>query len=419
MRFGHFSRRVLERLLRALPTEPVLPPTVVPETTPLAFRAGAFPQSRLNLVVPSINPEHYFGGIHTAVQVFRELAAHFPALRIIASDSRPRAEASARFPDFVVGELGDDPVHPRQLVAANDRYGRSLAVSPGDVFLATAWWTAALAQQAAAFRDGHRAPGAIAYLIQDFEPGFYPWSSRHALALASYRPKRDFAIFNTGLLQRYFVQQGLDYGDRCVAFEPTLNAGLRAALDAQVRSPTRRERTILFYARPGTPRNAFELGCEALREWRARFPGAPAWRVLGLGELDSSIDLGGVVVEGLGKLDIAAYADRLSTAAVGLGLMISPHPSYPPFEMAAFGIRTVTNGFANKDLAPTGEALLSAASPSPAALATLLARACAEAEAADFAPCAPATSVPRGFLEGGDSLLHDARGIADWLKAAQ
>jgi hypothetical protein len=28
--------------------------------------------------------------------------------------------------------------------------------------------------------------------------------------------------------------------------------------------------------------------------------------------------------------------------------MISPHPSYPPLEMAHFGVRVVTNGYANK-----------------------------------------------------------------------
>jgi hypothetical protein len=413
------AKRVLERLLRALPAERLTPATGIPETTPLAFRAGAFAGQRLNLVVPSINPEHYFGGIHTAVQVFHELAAQFPSVRIIASDSRPRPEALARFPGFVPTELGDDPDHAKQIVAANDRYGRSLAVSPGDVFLATAWWTALLAQRAAAFRDGSDDGGAIAYLVQDFEPGFYAWSSRHALALASYRPERDFAIFNTGLLHRYFVEQGFDYGGRSIAFEPTLNAGLRAALDAQVRQPGRRERTILFYARPGTPRNAFELGCEALRDWRASFPGASDWRVLGLGELESDVDVGGLVVEGRGKLDIAAYADVLSRASVGLALMISPHPSYPPLEMAAFGIRTVTNGFANKDLGAIGPAVASAQRPSPRTLSMLLARACAEAEAADFAPCAPGVSVPPGLLDGGGALLGDASRIAEWLRAAR
>jgi hypothetical protein len=30
--------------------------------------------------------------------------------------------------------------------------------------------------------------------------------------------------------------------------------------------------------------------------------------------------------------------------------MVSPHPSYPPLEMAAFGAQVVTNGFANKNL---------------------------------------------------------------------
>ncbi len=52
----------------------------------------------------------------------------------------------------------------------------------------------------------------------------------------------------------------------------------------------------------------------------------------------------------LGKIPWSDYPQFLSTVDVGLSLMLSPHPSYPPLEMAAAGARVVTNKFADKDL---------------------------------------------------------------------
>ncbi|MBP7967934.1 MAG: hypothetical protein KAZ24_00570, partial [Brachymonas sp.] len=58
--------------------------------------------------------------------------------------------------------------------------------------------------------------------------------------------------------------------------------------------------------------------------------------------------------------------------AVGLSLMVSPHPSYPPLEMAAFGARVVTNGFANKDLSTVSPSLVTAQPPNPDGFAKAL-----------------------------------------------
>ena len=39
-----------------------------------------------------------------------------------------------------------------------------------------------------------------------------------------------------------------------------------------------------------------------------------------------------------------------ATSAIGISLMVSPHPSYPPLEMAHLGMLVLTNGFGAKDL---------------------------------------------------------------------
>lgn len=360
--------------------EPGWPPYAMsmPETTPYTPKRVEGSGARLNLIVPSINQAHYFGGIHTAVQFYMELCAHFPRSRVILCDVPPEEGATGRLPGHAHARADQPATTAREVVAYSDRYQKELAVEPGDLWLTTAWWTAYAAQRLQAWQAEHcGAQGDLVYLIQDFEPGFYPWSSHHVSALSTYRPQQDLAIFNTGLLAEYFDRQGLSF-QRRAAFEPTLNQGLRPGL-TKAATGGARERRIVIYGRPSTPRNAFELVCEALRLWRWRFPAAADWTVVSPGEVAQDLDIGGVQVRGLGKLAIGAYADLLATSSVGLSLMVSPHPSYPPLEMAAFGMRVVTNAYANKDLSRASPNICSVA-PTPEAIADALVRCCTEAE---------------------------------------
>ncbi|RUL64290.1 hypothetical protein EKH79_09605 [Dyella dinghuensis] len=339
-------------------------------------RTSVFKKRRLNLLVPSINSQHYFGGIHTAVQVFEAMATHFEASRIILTDSPPDDAALARFARYSPVASAQDSIADAQVVSFSDRYGKTLPVAPGDHWLATAWWTAYAAQRVAAWQESsYGAPGKLAYMIQDFEPGFYPWSSQSALALATYRPKQDLGIFNTSLLADYFASQGLDYVRR-VVFEPTINDGLRSALTHARVSTSPRSRRIVVYGRPSTPRNAFSLICEALRIWGWNDPRSNQWEIVTPGELISDLDLGPVQLKALGKLDIDNYAELLRTSAIGLSLMVSPHPSYPPLEMAAFGMEVVTNSYANKDLSTFAPVIRSTFDMTPEAIAQALSAAC-------------------------------------------
>jgi hypothetical protein len=399
--FAAWVRRVGARILPPPAATPQATPAMsVPEITLSGARCIDRPAPRLNFMLPSINAEHYFGGIHTAVELYRAVCAHCPESRIILTDSAPRPVSLERFADHELVDSQQDSSAPRQVVAFNDRYQRPLAVGAGDVFVATAWWTAYAAQslvraQAAAFGT----PDRIGYLIQDFEPGFYPWSSRYALAMSTYRPEQDFAVFNTRLLADYTARSGIRYR-RSAVFEPTINTGLRPFLDAAAATTSPRKRQILVYARPSTPRNAFELICEALSHWSVTYPGAAQWEILALGELEGVINIGATHMTGVGKLDLPSYGRLLAESSVGLSLMVSPHPSYPPLEMAAFGMDTLVNQFGGKDLGSLGEAFHSVPHPTPELLSRALAEACAAAEARGMAPHPVGRSVPAGFLSG-------------------
>ena len=347
--------------------------TTVAETTPCNARPSNWQGGRrLNLLLPSINARHYFGGIHTAVQLYRALGKHFQATRIVLVDSAPDIAALERLSDHTLVDCSADSTEKHQIIAFNDRYGRTVPVGADDCWLTTAWWTTYSAQRLAAWQQQQfGTAGRLINLIQDFEPGFYPWSSQSALALGTYRPDQDVAVFNTRLLADYFELQGLAYKHHFV-FEPTLNDGLRQPLADVRANPQPRQRRMVVYARPSTPRNAFELLCEALRAWGWSDPSSRQWEVLAAGELTADLDLGPFKIRALGKLDLPDYAQLLATSAIGVSLMISPHPSYPPLEMAAFGMGVVTNRFANKNLSHFSENISCPESFTPESFAELL-----------------------------------------------
>jgi glycosyltransferase involved in cell wall biosynthesis len=108
------------------------------------------------------------------------------------------------------------------------------------------------------------ARGARLYLVQDFEPSFYPAGSKSLLAEATYR--FGFHGVTAGrwlaeLLEREYgmTAEHFDFGR-----DPTY------AIDGSI-GPE--ERTgVCFYSRPGTPRRAYELAVLALDMFAERHP---------------------------------------------------------------------------------------------------------------------------------------------------
>ena len=56
------------------------------------------------------------------------------------------------------------------------------------------------------------------------------------------------------------------------------------------------------------------------------------------------------MVKSVGKLSLEEYGKMMLETSIGISLMVSPHPSYPPLEMSTFGVRTITNCYGGKDL---------------------------------------------------------------------
>jgi O-antigen biosynthesis protein len=130
-------------------------------------------------------------------------------------------------------------------------------IEDAHAIFATAWETAytVLASPARGTRF---------YLVQDFEPSFYPAGSEALLAEATYR----FGFH--GVTAGRWLAETLprDYGMAADHFD--FGRDLTYALDASV-GPEQRT-GICFYARPDSPRRAFELAMLALELFAARQP---------------------------------------------------------------------------------------------------------------------------------------------------
>jgi hypothetical protein len=290
--------------------------------------------------------------------------------------------------------------------------------------MATAWWTAHLGFEVLDWQDRTFGPTRggrrLLYLIQDFEPGFYPWSSRHVLAENTYRlSHRTVAVFNTGLLAEHFRRHGFRF-NQAWTLEPRLNPLL-----AQVRRENERfvkQRVLLVYGRPSVARNAFEIILAGLRHWATTFPQARTWQVLSVGESFGEVPLGGgCALKSLEKLPLNDYAELLIRSAVGVSLMWSPHPSYPPLEMAAFGLRVITNVFQGKDLSTLSPQFHSLDPVHPAALSRAMTVLCEDFESRTGRG-GPVVAVQRDdiqwsgpFLQEGPELQAPALIAADVL----
>ncbi len=177
-----------------------------------------------------------------------------------------------------------------------------------------------------------------------------------------------------------------------------------------------RERRILIYGRPTVSRNTYEIICEALFQWQQRDPvTASRWRIISLGEtFDPRWTVPVQNMEIGGKASLDDYADHLNRAAIGISLMISPHPSYPPLEMAEAGVLTITNMYGCKDLSRRFPDIVSIDRVDPELLAGAISAAIGEAEERRVGKIVPRR--PAHDLSSDATRLYSAKRIAALIR---
>ncbi|MGY3419728.1 glycosyltransferase involved in cell wall biosynthesis [Bradyrhizobium sp. F1.13.4] len=301
----------------------------------------------VNVLLPSLRLKSMSGGPNTALLLACMLAERGERIRLIACDAPLEGEDAALLP--YMERLLNRPV-ARDRIEIVDGFDRTRPIPIGirDVFFATAWWTAQIAKYAVA----HTSNKTFIYLIQDFEPILHEGSTFQARALETYGLPH-IPVINTRLLLDHLIREDAGrFSDPAFAAEALwFNPALDRTHYFPVAAQSGKKRVLLFYARPNIARrNLFELGLVALR--RAVASGAvdkDNWEVWAMGENIPPIALGeGVMLNPLPWMSFDDYAGRVRTADLMLSLMLSPHPSYPPLEMAASGKLVVTNSFSVK-----------------------------------------------------------------------
>jgi hypothetical protein len=349
-----------------------------PETWPMRAALDFEPRSRINLIIPTLRNSSLFGGIATAFALFERIADELGTdvdKRIvvttednaIANSELPKGWSQSQVGDG--GRLGQVVCIPR-----GDRVEHALPIRARDIFFASAWWDAAAAYGLMNLqRDFFGHSGRLRYFIQDYEPHFSAWSASWALAEATYhRPVETVALINSSFLADELGRQALRFSERHV-FQPlwTESLGMPDPDYAE------REDILIVYWRPYSERNLSTIIASALALWLEEDPyTADKWEIIAVGQAEANVQLTSwKTMSPFGKVSVRDYAKLMQRAKVGLALMLSPHPSYPPLEMAAFGMRVVTNNFGPKDMSRFGDRIDAVSEVAPHAIAAALKRA--------------------------------------------
>jgi hypothetical protein len=320
-------------------------PTVVPLN--LVVDPNLARASHLNVLIPGMATRSMSGGPNTAINLTYRLAEYGIPVRYISTDIPMDLDDKGLWRHFRSLTGINERCSNVQITSGSNR-ARSLPIGENDVFFGTAWWTVQMIKHALPLVRKKK----FIYLIQEFEPGFYSWSTEYALALETYGLNFR-AVINESLLAEHLCRNAVGrfsdprFIDQCVILEPAVDdRKFYPEFDPNLH----RKRKLLFYARPNAPRNLYEMGILALKrsvECRAFSP--EHWDFYSVGEEVPPVSLArGMVIQPQPWLDYDSYAQLLRNSDVGLSLMLSPHTSYPPLEMAASGMVVVTNLFGAK-----------------------------------------------------------------------
>lgn len=292
----------------------------------------------VNVVTDSLGAGSLFGGVATSLILGSRLAARIGGRLRVVTRTEPADAAVAVKVLRASGVPADLEIET--LYAPPLTY-RGVPVSSRDYFVPTSWWTALPTVTAVG-------PDRVVYLLQEDERLFYPMGDEYIRCSELLNDTRIRVALNSHLLYRHLTEgpnplTGLDH--RSVVFEPAFPETLFYE-DPDARSHSSK-RTFLFYGRPHNARNLFWRGIEVLE--RSILDGIldPAeWRFVLLGKDLDRVSLPGQPEIVVGEnLTLDEYARYVRAAHVGLSLIFSPHPSYPPLDLAASGAVVVTNSF--------------------------------------------------------------------------
>lgn len=266
----------------------------------------------------------FYGGVMTILRLAENLKRRFGMeQRFLICGQADSATMQASLGSAFPGLAGCE-------VIVLDSAEKIRSIPPSDYSVATLWTTAYVLLDV-------RNTGLKFYMMQDFEPAFYPAGSTYAQAELTYR-FGFLGICNTKTLKEIYER---DYGGSAVLLQPNVDSTVFHP-DASARDDNAAVKRLFYYARPGTPRNAFELAAAALRKVKQRMGDRVQIICAGTGWDPADFGLADVV-ESVGLLPYRETPNLYRSCHAGFVMMMTKHPSYLPFELMACGTTVVTN----------------------------------------------------------------------------
>jgi hypothetical protein len=324
---------------------------------------------RVTIVTDSINSGSLYGGVATAIILGTLLARRLDAgLRLVTRIEPPLAENIGMIlrTHGVTWTGNADCLH-----SPPGSGGRDVPMSQEDLFLTTSWWTTHATRRAVP-------PSRIVYMLGEDERMFYPTGDEQLLCAETLTDPEIFYAINSEILLSHLQSHGMAPGG--IAFEPAFPS---IAYYSERQPEERGRRRFFFYARPNNFGNLYWRGIAAVA--RAVEEGVldpENWDFYFVGRDAPELVLpGGARPRIINDAPQEEYARIVRSVDVGLSLIYSPHPSYPPFDLAANGAVVVTNQFgaAKMDLSRYSPNIL-CVEPSVSGLVAGLRRAVALAE---------------------------------------
>jgi len=299
------------------------------------YRVAGLPR-RITLVTDSINAGSLYGGVATAIILAAELAkATDRKLRVLTRTESPHQDNL----QDVLKNANVDCEGSIEFVRSSPTVPREVDVGDGDTFLTTSWWTTHACRKVVS-------SDRIVYLLQEDERDFYPAGDDRLRCADVFRDEHIRFVINTKLLRDHLVAEGYDnIGRNGCWFDPAF------PLSTYYPEPSSGAKmNFFFYARPHNVRNLFYRGIEAIDEAVQQGVLDPnAWQFHFVGkDLDpelANLPFHPTLAQNLAWSDYTALVRRMD---LGLSLMYTPHPSYPPLDLAASGSVVVTNRYGLK-----------------------------------------------------------------------
>lgn len=295
-------------------------------------------KKRISIVTDSINSGSLYGGVGTAIIIAALLAESTKShLRVVTRTERAKPENLGHILKTYGIQL-DKEVEFSFAPFYDKRH--EIDLLEGERFITTSWWTTAATMASVPH-------GSVIYLLQEDERMFYPYGDDHLRCSTIMRSKEVRYLINTQLLFDHLVSEGFsNIAKNGMWFEPAFPADVFFPRTAKPESKLK----FLFYARPNNLRNLFYFGIDLLEEAVAQgILDLGIWDVVLVGKDIPKVVLGETYVPAIREnLAWSEYAELIGGVDLGLCLMYTPHPSYPPLDLAASGAVVVTNQFANK-----------------------------------------------------------------------